>query len=52
MAISVNEYKDVRKQPQELGCDTSVDFTLLPINFELAESPEDFRQATAYDSKA
>lgn len=47
MAISVSEYKDVRKQLQEFGCDVPVGFTILPINFEVAESPEDFKQVTA-----
>lgn len=47
MTTNVAEYKDVRSRLQELGCEIPTGFILLPINFEVAESPEDFRQATA-----
>ena len=44
MATNITEYPNVRQRLQELGCNHPSGFSLLPINFETADSIEEFRQ--------
>lgn len=46
MTINISEYCNVRLRLRELGCQDPPGFAILPINFETAEAPEDFRQAS------
>jgi len=45
MTINISEYVNVRLRLHEMGCHDPSGFAILPINFETAEAPKDFRQA-------
>ena len=46
MTINITDYIDVRERLEGLGCDLGSGIVLLPINFENAESADEFQQRT------
>lgn len=43
MAVKVSDYPSVRRRLEEIGCPGSPLLSVLPANFETAESPSEFR---------
>jgi hypothetical protein len=46
MPTEIEDYPDVRDKLNDLGCRTPSEFAILPVNFEAAESIDEFRQAS------